>query len=98
MRFHGLVGDLAAWANSFCSPGRAGCVMIPSCKNSRAVAMRLTAFSRYKETVGLGSVRDKKTARGEANSATVHWGHLGASQSEGTLIQPGESQSFVNEV
>ncbi|HTF22441.1 MAG TPA: hypothetical protein VK937_00835 [Candidatus Limnocylindria bacterium] len=38
--------------------------MIPSCKNSRAVAMRLTAFSRYKETVDLGSVRDKKTARG----------------------------------
>jgi hypothetical protein len=38
--------------------------MIPSCKNSRLVAMRLTAFSRYKETVDLGSVCDKKTARG----------------------------------
>jgi len=28
------------------------------------VAIRLTAFSRYKETVDPGSVRDKKTARG----------------------------------
>jgi hypothetical protein len=37
--------------------------MIPSCKNSRPVAIRLTAFSRYKETVDLGSVSDKKTPR-----------------------------------
>jgi hypothetical protein len=40
--------------------------MIPSFKNSPPVAIPLAAFSRYKETVALGSVRDKKTARGGA--------------------------------
>ncbi|HXN93371.1 MAG TPA: hypothetical protein VN879_02635 [Candidatus Acidoferrales bacterium] len=37
--------------------------MISSFKNYPPVAIRLAAFSRYKETVDPGSVRDKKTAR-----------------------------------
>jgi hypothetical protein len=72
--------------------------MIPSYKNSRPVGYNWIPFSCYKETVDLRSVRDKKTARGAANSATVHSGVPRRFSAQRKSHRPSESQSFVNPV
>jgi hypothetical protein len=49
-------------------------------------------------TVDFGSVRDKKTARGEANSATVEPGVPWRFKTKRKSHLPSESQTFLNDV
>src|SRR6267378_1983345 len=62
IRLHRPVRDGLTCANSSWPTGRAGCVMIPSCKILVPWGYDWTLFSRYIETVDLGSVRDKNAA------------------------------------
>src|SRR2546421_11051822 len=95
IRFHRPVRDGPTCANSSWPTGRAGCVMIPSCKILVLWGYDWTLFSRPIETVDLESVHDKNTAHPRRRIRQLAaWPFRGTPQHCVSVTQPRESQSF----